>query len=89
MPLPSPALRDANTVFHVERGEEAQAILMKDRVKLFVEMESEQESMTMRTIRSNSGGGGGVTPLTPDRPPVSGGGAGRWQGYASMSSANR
>ena len=82
-----------NAVWQVERGEEAHAILMKDRVKLFVDMESEQECMTMRTIRSNSGGGSGAcSMLTHERPSVSGGGGagfGRSPGYASISSANR
>lgn len=80
------------TLFYVERGEEAQAILMKDRVKLFVEMESEQESMTMRTIRSNSGGGTAGSSLSYDRASASGAGIvgfGRSPGYASISSATR
>ncbi len=52
-------------------------------MKLFVDMESEQESMTMRTIRSNSGG---QAATGPSMAPV---GLGRSPGYASMSSANR
>jgi hypothetical protein len=63
---------------------------MKDRVKLFVDMESEQESMTMRTIRSNSGSS---TALTHERSLVSGGAVAavlaRSPGYASISSATR
>lgn len=73
----------------VERGEEAHAILMKDRVKLFVDMESEQENMTLRTIRSNSFGSvGGGAPVANDRTAAIGGaGFGRSPGYA-VSSAN-
>jgi hypothetical protein len=72
----------------VERGEEAHAILMKDRVKLFVDMESEQESMTMRTIRSNSGASAAACPtMAHDR--TAGAGFGRSPGYASISSTNR
>jgi hypothetical protein len=90
-PLPSSvAPHAANAVAQVERGEEAHAILMKDRVKLFVDMESEQESMTLRTIRSNSFGSvGSGAPMANDRTAASGGaGFGRSPGYA-VSSANR